>query len=162
MKKFSVIFLVFALFLCGCGRDAADFLGYQERDFTAEIRASGDLSFGGLFTKNGDCVTFEFSSPDGMSGIVASREGEKATVTLGGVTVADRNVCDAFLSFEKIFALDGDVLSVERATDAARGRITVVRLLSGGKNYTVCLADGRPFRITFDGTTVDIVWLEFI
>ena len=162
MKKLSIFLLCFAVFFCGCGRDAADFLSYQNKNFRAEIRASGDLSFGGLFTKNGDCVTFEFSSPDGMSGIVARREGEKATVTLGGVTVADKNVCDAFLSFENIFALDGDILSVERATDAERGRVTVVRLLCGGKNYTVSLADGRPFRITFDGTTVDIVWLEFI
>lgn len=162
MKKFSIIFLVFALFLCGCGRNAADYLAYQNKNFRAEIRASGDLSFGGLFTKNGDCVTFEFSSPDGMSGIVARREGEKATVTLDGVTVENKHICDAFLSFEKIFALDGDVLSVERTTDAARGRVTVVRLLSGGKNHTICIADGRPFRVTFDGTTVDIVWLEFI
>ena len=162
MKKFSLFLLCFIVILSGCGRNAADLLAYQDKNFRAEIRVSGDLSFGGVFTKNGDGVSFEFSSPDGMSGIVARREGEKATVTLDGVTVADRNVCDACLSFEKIFALDGDVLSVERATDAERGRVTVVRLLCGGKNYTVSLAAGRPFRITFDGTTVDIVWLEFL
>ena len=162
MKKFSIFLLCFTVLFCGCGRDAADFLSYQNKNFRAEIRASGDLSFGGVFTCNGDGVTFEFSSPDGMSGIVARREGEKATVTLDGVTVENKHICDAFLSFEKIFTLDGDVLSVERATDAERGRVTVLRLLCGGKNYTVSLAAGRPFRITFDGTTVDIVWLEFI
>ena len=162
MKKFLVLLLCFTAFLGSCGRNAADFLAYQDKKFRAEIRASGDRSFGGVFTKDGDGVSFTFSSPDGMSGIIARREGEKATVTLDGVTVADKNVCDAFLSFEKIFALDGDILSVERATDAARGRVIVVRLLCGGKNYTVSLAAGRPFRITFDGTTVDIVWLEFI
>lgn len=162
MKKFSVVFLIFALFLCGCGRDAADFLGYQDKDFTAEIRVSGERNFSGVFEKNGSDVVFSFSSPENMSGIEARRRGEKTTVTLDGVTVENRHICDAFLSVEKVFSLDGDILSVERTTDAARGRVTVVRLLSGGKNYTVCLADGRPFRITFDTTTVDIVWLEFL
>lgn len=162
MKKFSIIILVFALFLCGCGRDAADFLGYQERDFAAEIRVSGERNFGGVFEKRGDDARFTFSSPENMSGIEARRQGDKTTVTLDGVTVENRRICDAFLSIEKVFSLDGDVLSVERTTDAARGRVTVVRLLSGGKNHTICIADGRPFRVTFDGTTVDIVWMEFL
>ena len=157
MKKaaFLILVFVFAVSLFSCKKEEGRVFDYQDdlRSVRGTFSAGDEKSEMALYfekTEEGRrCRRIEYLSPDSLSGISYTLEGDKITAELDGIRIAF-----SYFSAEKVFALSRLFLLCEEdiyEIKSSENKTTTVYGKNGASAWEVVTSkEGIPVRITYE------------
>ena len=164
MKKAALLIFafVFALILSSCGGERERFFDYQEniRSVSGKYSSDGtDYEVALYFEKTDSgkrCRRIEYSSPESLSGISYTLEGESITAELDGIRIAY-----SYYKAEDVFALsclfslcEADIYEISGSKDK-----TVAKGKREGVLWQVVTdGEGIPKEITYEDKDTAVVF----